>query len=315
MISELQSRIWALSEPLPGSVPYDNYRPLNVPAGMAGGTVADFLAKRHPHLPADVWRRAAAAGDLLRRGQPVDLSSLVRAGDQMVHVVRDTVDPVVNLDIRILYMDASVLVVQKPAPLPPHPCGRFNRNSLSWLLEQACAPMGLTPRIVHRLDANTVGVMVLALTKAAATLLQAQFLDGVVQKTYLAEVVGNPDWNTCACTAGIGRETVLAGGRLIDPQGLSAHSRFRVLRRYGKTSLVAAMPITGRTNQLRAHLWHLGHAIVGDPFYLAGGNVADKQTLAVDEDPLHLQAASLGFRHPETNKRIRFRAMPVWLVP
>jgi RluA family pseudouridine synthase len=303
---DIQAGIDACVDPLPGSQPYDNYRPLNVPAAMGGGTLADYLALRHPHISAEHWVKAAQAGRLQRRGEPVDLALPVHGGDQLMHVVPNTVEPPVNTGIRVLYVDDTLLVVFKPAPLPVHPCGRFNRNSLIWILSEACKPLGLRPRIAHRLDANTAGIMVFTLSKSAATHVQEQFSSGTIRKLYLATVQGCPSWSTCSCSAPIGRKTVAAGGRLIDADGNPAFSRFRVLRRGAMSTQLAAIPITGRTNQLRAHLWHLGFPIVGDSFYRPEQEINPKQTHGLDDPPLMLQAVRIAFIHPATGRTVQF---------
>ncbi len=103
-----------------------------------------------------------------------------------------------NADIQVLFEDEALVVVNKPAPLPMHPSGRFNRNTLTWILRQAFGLHGLRP--VHRLDANTTGVAVFAKTRAIAGDLQMQFDRGLVEKVYLAEINGVPAQTSLAAT-------------------------------------------------------------------------------------------------------------------
>src|SRR5262249_23595867 len=157
-----------------------------------------------------------------------------------------TSEPDVNVAIRILHEDDAIVVVNKPAPLPLHPSGRFNRNTLQAILNQVYYPQKLRP--IHRLDANTTGIIVFARTRHDAGLLQPQFTKGQVEKKYLARIQGHPTCDTFSCDAPIGDCTTKLGGRTIDDDGSPAQTEFKVLRRFGDgTSLVEARPITGRT--------------------------------------------------------------------
>jgi RluA family pseudouridine synthase len=212
----------------------------------------------------------------------------------------------------VLHLDEAVLVVRKPAPLPVHPCGRFNRNTLVWLLAEAGREAGLKPRPAHRLDANTAGLMVLTLTREAARDVQGQFARGEVGKLYLAEVAGLTAPGSFDCRVPLEREPTTIGGRRTAESGLSAESRFRTLAHLDGRSLLAAVPVTGRTNQLRAHLWHLGTPVIGDRYYLPEGGIGDEQTLGIGAAGMRLQASLLRFRHPFTGQTLRFSAVPEW---
>ncbi len=115
----------------------------------------------------------------------------------------------------------------KPAPLPLHPSGRFNRNTLQSILNQVYRPQKIRP--VHRLDANTTGVVVFARTRQFANRLQSQFAAGEVEKYYLARIQGHPPESQFTCDAPIGSSATELGGRAIDEQGLAARTEFRVL--------------------------------------------------------------------------------------
>jgi len=203
-------------------------------------------------------------------------------------------------------------VVHKPAPLPLHPSGRFNRNSLQWILNQVYSPQKLRP--VHRLDANTTGVVVFARTRHFASQLQMQFAAGEVEKYYLARIQGRPSEAAFECDAPIGIEPTELGGRAVDAQGLAARTEFRMLHEFSDgTSLVEARPITGRTNQIRVHLQHLGFPICGEQAYLPNRKLGETQTHSVTEPPLCLHALRISIVHPLTQERVTFEsAAPPW---
>jgi RluA family pseudouridine synthase len=193
-----------------------------------------------------------------------------------------------------------------------HAGGRFHRNSLQWILSAAYAPFH--PRPAHRLDANTTGVLVFSRSHRFAKTLQAQFASRSVEKTYLALVNGHPPDDSFVCEAPIGNTPGLLGARRIDPSGLPARTEFRVLSRGadGK-SLIEARPVTGRTNQIRLHLWHLGWPVCGDPAYLPGGRSGESMTLGLSDPPMNLHAWKIAFDHPLNRKRVEFEApVPAW---
>jgi UPF0176 protein len=236
----------------------------------------------------------------------------VRSGEVYLNRTPANIEPAVSAEIRLLHEDAAIVVVQKPAPLPLHPCGRFHRNSLQWILNQVYSPQKLRP--VHRLDANTTGVVVFARTRHFASQLQTQFAAGAVEKHYLARIQGRPSAAEFACDAPIGVETTELGGRAVDEQGLAARTEFRLLREFDDgTSLVAAKPITGRTNQIRVHLQHLGLPICGEQAYLPGHQLGETQTHDVTAPPLCLHALCLSLVHPLTKARVTFECpVPAW---
>ena len=270
MQQRLQTRnaqIRGFCHPLPGARPYDNHRPMNVPLRFDGADIHRFLLDYHPHIESDYWKTEIQQGRILYKDRPVAVGSTVWAGQRLVHLIAGTVEPPVNANIELIYEDQELIAVNKPAPLAMHPCGRFNRNTLTYILNAVY--VGEKIRMIHRLDANTTGVVVMARKRKTAQQVQAQFENGRVAKTYLARVLGQPDADNFACHAPISARPSQAGVRLIDKDGLPASTEFKVLNRYDDaTTLIECVPLTGRTNQIRLHLWSLGLPIVNDPSYL-----------------------------------------------
>jgi RluA family pseudouridine synthase len=313
-IAKREAKIRELTTPLPGSVPYDNTRPMNVPERFDRRTLLEFLCVLHKHCGVKYWKQECDNGRVLSKDGPVPASRIVRAGERYDHLYPATTEPDVNADIRILFEDNALVVVNKPAPLPMHPSGRFNRNTLQSILNEVYAPEILKP--AHRLDANTSGVVVFSRSRQIAARVQPLFENRSVRKTYLARVLGHPEQDRFQCDAAISAKATQAGLRLPDPNGLAATTEFTVLcLNEDGTSLLEVRPLTGRTNQIRLHLWDLEFPIAGDPAYLPGRQLGETQTLTPDDDPLCLHAWKLTLMHPTKHVELTFEApRPQWAV-
>jgi len=310
-LAQRREQIAELAASLPGSQPYDHLKPVNVPAAFDSRTLIDTLCGIFPHIPLETWQERFADGSMLNAdGQPVSAERIVRAGERYVHRVPAVIEPMVNMQVEVLYEDEAIVVLNKPAPLPMHPGGRFLRNTLQHVLDAVYSPQ--KPRPSHRLDANTTGVVVVARTRHFAGLIQPQFADGSVKKSYLVRVSGHPAWNDTVCEAPISSDAGKLGSRAVDEQaGLPARTEFHVQRRLSDgTALLEARPLTGRTNQIRIHLAHLGHPVCGDPAYLTGSALGESQTLGIDDPPLCLHAWQISFRHPLDHQTVTFTAPP-----
>lgn len=299
--------------PLPGSLPYENFRPMNVSQEMDGLSLLEFLLALRTHILGDQWLQFIEAGVILHKGKPVGLDRRVAHGQKYYHLMPQTTEPDVNAEIRVLHEDQHIVVVEKPAPLPMHPCGRFNKNSLQTILQNVYQPNRL--RLVHRLDANTTGIVVYARSKEVATSLQEQFANGKVIKEYLAGVWGHPPQMQFQSDKKIAKQPGQGGIRFLDSSGQTSQTQFEVLdqteNEIGGTSLLKAMPITGRTNQIRLHLWDLGFPIINDSTYLPNLKTGiSNQTQSIDEPLLQLHAYCIGFRHPGSGDWIQFSAQP-----
>ncbi|MFK7819518.1 MAG: sulfurtransferase, partial [Planctomycetaceae bacterium] len=312
-IERRHEAIVSVTTPLPGSEPYENRRPMNVSGRFDGVTVEAFLKECYTQLTDEDWQTVIAAGQLFRDDKPIQTADILRAGNQLVHVQPDTVEPDVNAHIQILHEDDLIVVINKPAPLPMHPCGRYNKNSLVPILNEVYRPERLRP--MHRLDANTTGVVVLGRTRRVASAIQPQFESNEVKKVYLAQVVGHPDSKQFRSEADITAIPETLGARSTTEEGLKARTDF-VVREYRDdgTSIIEAMPKTGRTNQIRLHLANLGFPIVGDPVYSVQDVEEKVNTLPVGAEPMRLHSLSIDFRYP-SGREAKFAAPePDWLT-
>jgi len=299
-------------DPLPGSLPYDNYRPLNVPRRFDRFKLLDFLCEYHSHIKRDDWQARVERGWLTFNGQALASEDQVREGQRLEHLCPATIEPEVNGKIELIYEDSSLVVVNKPAPLPMHPSGRFNRNTLTWLLDQVYDHQ---LRAAHRLDANTTGVVVFSRTRKIASIVQPQFEQQKVKKQYLALVNGLLPDDEVQVEMPITDQPSLAGGRRVAANGKACRTDFRVVSRSesGNCTLVEAYPMTGRTNQIRIHLWHLGFPVMGDPTYLPNQETGVSQTLSIKDQPMCLHARKIGFDHPASGLPVKFSApVPDW---
>jgi RluA family pseudouridine synthase len=196
-----------------------------------------------------------------------------------------------------------------------HEGGRFHRNTLQYILNAAYHPQ--KPHPAHRLDANTTGVVLITRTRHFAGKLQPQFARSEVEKLYLVCIQGQPPEDVFSCDAPISEESGELGSRIVDMESrLDARTEFRVRKRNSDgTALLEARPLTGRTNQIRVHLWHLGFPVCGDLVYLPGKKIGDTQTLAVGDSPLCLHAWQIKFVHPMSKQPMTFTAPPPdWAV-
>jgi UPF0176 protein len=305
--------IRAVVDPLPGSVPAEMFRPLHVPQSCEGLSVLETFSRVVGHLPPDHWAEECRAGNLLdSRHQVLGADHVVHAGERLLHRLPQTVEPDVNGHVTVLYEDEAMIVLDKPAPLPMHPGGRYTRNTLQQILNTVYRPQ--KPKPAHRLDANTTGVVVVARSRHFAGRLQRQFAEGRVDKTYLVRVHGHPAADQFHCEAPIGREVRAAGLREVDAvEGDAATTQFTVLRRSPEgTSLLEARPLTGRTNQIRIHCAFLGFPVVGDAAY-DSGDARPRQTLEVGEPALCLHAWKIDIFHPVSGAAMSFTApLPAW---
>jgi RluA family pseudouridine synthase len=238
-----------------------------VPDRAHGKRLDDYLCSRFPYLDRAAWLAELGAGKVQIDGQPATAATVVRRGQQLTYLTQRT-EPEVPLEIPILAADEHMLVVDKPALLPCHSDGAFIRHTLVHQLEQGHGRL----RLVHRLDRETSGVVLLARSRSAHRKLDLQFRSGEVQKGYLAVVRGEVA-SDFLCEAPIGRSahSAIALRRSVVPVESSgaqpARTEFELLWRGNGRSLVYCRPRSGRTHQIRVHLEHCGHPLLGDVLY------------------------------------------------
>ncbi len=213
--------------------------------------------------------------------------------------------------LEVLFEDADILVLVKPSGLLTHATQAGERDTLAQYAEEHFGPLALgkgleRPGIVHRLDRETSGVMVLARTEAAMTALEMQFKARTVSKSYRAWVTGVIDEEEFVVSLPIGPAAPGSDRQTITPtgQGKSAETSFRVTERFGRYSLLECRPVTGRRHQIRVHLFSRQIQILGDNLYRV--REAPKPDFPIGRMALH--AATLEFLHPRTQAQIRFES-------
>jgi len=220
--------------------------------------------------------------------------------------------------IPILFEDRSVLAIDKPAGwmLVPHSWQKTNRNLQAAIVSSVAAgdfwarSRGLKfLRHIHRLDADTSGVLLLARSQGALDTIGRLFESRQMHKTYLAVVQGVAQEEEWTCRLKIGPDARQIGLMMIDPlAGKEAETRCEVVQRGPQTTLIAVRPVTGRTHQIRLHLASSGLPVLGDPLYGPQSKTPFKQGRVETEFPLALRAVSLAYLDPFTRKEVEINA-------
>ena len=280
-----------------------------------------FLARRLPDASRSSIRRWILSGDVSLEGRRLKPSSRLRPGDRIVlaipapkpsHLIPEPIP------VRVLHEDADLLVVLKPAGMVVHPGAGVRSGTLVHALlarEDSLSHVGgeERPGIVHRLDRDTSGLLVVARNNAAHRSLSSQFAARRVGKIYLALVWGTPDPPKGRIEAPLGRHPTVRTRIAIRPVGgREAVTEFRTLETLGSFTFLEVRILTGRTHQIRVHLRHLGHPVVGDTRYGGSGfrQLRSPRLREVLEafGRLALHASVLEFVHPSTGVALRFHA-------
>jgi 23S rRNA pseudouridine1911/1915/1917 synthase len=305
---------------------------LKVDKGQEAIRIDKFLVQRIENASRNKIQKALATGMVLVNNRQVQPNYKIRPLDEIImysdkEAHGEEIVPE-QMPLNIEYEDAEVMIINKPPGLVVHPAsGNYTGtliNGVAWYLQQkndAINEKNL-PRfgLVHRIDKNTSGLMVLAKTEKAVRSLAKQFFDHTVRRQYMALVWGDLVEDTGTIIAHVGRHQRFR--KLFDAypegdHGKEAITHYKVLERFGYTTLVQCVLETGRTHQIRVHMQHIGHPLFNDDTYggdkIVKGTVFSKYRQFVDNCfaicPRHaLHAKTLGFVHPGTGEEMLFES-------
>jgi len=274
---------------------------------MDGERLDAFLAEQVEQLSRSAVKNLINEGQVLVNGAKQKASYHVREGDEIsIEIPEPQVLELKPRDIplEIIYQDEDLAVINKPKGLVVHPAhGNWDYTMVNALLYHIKDLSGINgqirPGIVHRLDKDTSGVMVVAKNDVAHRSLAAQIKEHSIKREYIALVHGTIKENLGTIDAPIGRSKVDRKKMAVIADGRPAVSNYQVLERYHNYTLVKVELLTGRTHQIRVHFAYIKHPVVGDPLYGSG-----KKHFNMDSQALH--AHLLGFNHPRTGKYLEF---------
>ena len=273
-----------------------------------GGVRLDKALADLTDLSRSVANEQIKSGQVLVNGQAKKAKYSVQAGDILTYQVPEVeeIDYVAeDIPLEIVYQDADVAVVNKPQGMVVHPSvGHTSGTLVNALLYHVKDLSGingvLRPGIVHRIDKDTSGLLMIAKNDEAHTKLAAELKDKKSLRKYWAIVHGNLPNDRGMIEAPIGRSEKDRKKQAVTAKGKEAVTRFQVLERFGDYTLVELTLETGRTHQIRVHMAYIGHPVAGDEAY------GPKKTLKGHGQFLH--ARTLGFTHPRTGEVVEFTA-------
>jgi len=269
-----------------------------------------YLARCLPQFSRSAFQRLIDAGLVLVNHAPAKASYRVEPDDLVEVALPEPVAPqpvAQEVPLRVIYEDGALAVIDKPAGLVVHPAHGHAAGTLwnglmarypelaSWPSEEGW------PGLVHRLDRDTSGLLVVARTPQARDALRAQFKASQVRKVYLALVIGRPEHAQARIDAPIARDPHDRKRMAVVEGGRRAVTDYKTLEFLGNYTLLEVRPLTGRTHQIRVHLAAIGHPVAGDRVY-----GPERQKLRLPR--LFLHAAELSFRHPTTGQEMAFGA-------
>lgn len=307
---------------------YEHYR-FTADAGQVPVRIDKWMAEKMPHSSRNRIQTAADAGFIHANGKAVKSNYKVRPGDVITLMLdrphHDTSIVAEDIPLDIVYEDDRLMVINKEAGMVVHPgCGNFTGtlvNAIAWHLRdlESYDPNDPEVGLVHRIDKDTSGLLVVAKTPEAKTELGAQFFNKTTHRSYNALVWGNISEDTGRIEGNIARDpkdrlrmTVLPPG---SAEGKPAVTHYRVLERYGYTTLVECVLETGRTHQIRAHMKSIGHPLFSDERYggteiLRGERTGSYRQFVQNCFKLcprqALHAKTLGFIHPLSRRQMDF---------
>jgi len=286
--------------------------PLTVLSGTNCQRIDRYLIQQGVSLSRSRIQTLIAENQIRLNGQSTKPSQKVKQGDRIDICIPDPLPLELipeAIPLKILHEDEALLVISKSAGMVVHPAPGHDSGTLVHALLHHCKDLtGIggreRPGIVHRLDKDTSGVLVVAKTDLAHRVLSRQFRDHSIDRSYLALVCGRIKKSGRVILA-IGRDRLnrkKISARTNHPR--EAETRYRIKERFKNTTLLEVFPQTGRTHQIRVHLAYMGHPVLGDKDY--GGKRPQQHDLLCKRQMLH--AATLGFAHPTRRDRMSFHA-------
>jgi 23S rRNA pseudouridine1911/1915/1917 synthase len=285
-------------------------REYELTAEESGQRLDKYLAEKMTDLSRSRIKELVQAGEVLVNGKKSKVSYKVQKGD-LIQVTVLPLEPLAleaeNIPLDIVYEDEDVIVVNKPQGMVVHPAaGHPSHTLVNALLyhtrDLADSPEGFRPGIVHRIDKDTSGLLMVAKNAAARESLEKQLAAKSNKRQYLAIVHGNFAEEDGTIDAPIGRNPKDRKQMAVVEKGKSAVTHFKVLEQYQGYSLVECQLETGRTHQIRVHMAYIGHPLAGDPLY------GPRKTLPGHGQFLH--AKTLGFEQPRTGEWLEFSVQP-----
>ncbi|KAI4336356.1 hypothetical protein L6164_014892 [Bauhinia variegata] len=262
----------------------------------AGKTIVHMFADEFKGRPYEYYVSAVKCGRIQVDGEMVPVSYIVKSSQKISHFLHRHEPPVMACDVSVLQKEPDVVTVCKPASIPVHPCGQYRKNTVVGILQ---AEYGLAPLFLHRLDRLVSGLLILARNAPKADIFRQQIEAGLVNKQYIAKVVGEFPEDEQVADANINYDA--REGRSVaeirdSAKGKAATTKFRRISSNGAHSIVLCEPITGRTHQIRVHLQYLGHPIANDMLYLSEQTV-DRSSQGTSAD----RAAFMSNASPVSN--------------
>ena len=298
---------------------------ITVPARQAKERLDVYLTNRVQNATRNKVQKAIEAGTVLVNGKTVKPSHPVAPGDVIDITLPHPPRPKAvaeNISLSIVYEDADLIIVNKPAGMVTHPAyGNYTGTLVNALLHHTQSLSGVNremrPGIVHRLDKETTGLMVVAKNDAAHHALAKQFSRRTIDREYWALVWGTFKEKQGTIETNLGRSKRDRKKVAVTAEGKAAVTEYRVLQDFEFLTLVRLKLRTGRTHQIRVHLAHIGHPVFGDPTYggrspgwggLAGKKAQESVRLLGMISRQALHAKTIGFVHPITKEKVGFNS-------
>ncbi len=284
-----------------------------VPPSADGERIDGYLGRSFPFHNRKLWKDKIKSGELLVNGEKVKHTYSVKWRDRITTWYPESMEPEVPTNLSEIWNDQGIMAVYKPSGLPIHEVGKYRKNTFCNLLIEKFGPDWAA---VHRIDAETSGIVLCSNDPAIRTKLTDDFIAHKIKKEYLAILVGRPSKDEWIVDAPIGDldETLLRKKVGVVEGAAPARTRFKVMERTGYNALVKAFPESGRTHQIRIHAAHCGHRLLGEKKHLEDETIfmefCDQglTSRVVRESGalrLCLHAFALTFTHPVTGESVR----------